>query len=433
MAGLFYLDKSKTKTVQISTTESSQKNQELNKLPSAESADDKKNQKTSKKSAEKNKKSITVESPIAADEAVTQNSSLLSTLKGGKDSQSAGPVCSVSVSSKYIAVVRKNDNYVRLWKSETVFESDKRHVMIPTGSLSDHATCCDISHDEKYLVFGLDYPNTIVIYDISNEKSPKKVSKEVDVKEKKPIKQVRFTSDGKFVLTISEGSDEILVRRVPSSEIVHRFTTSHLQVFMFDMKNVGDSIDSSKQVLSCASFTSMLKIFNARVVGDNFEISKEFTELKGHSSSILSVSFHPSEQQIATVSQDGTLKIFTTMSMKDRVELHRTSKAKVNVDDVILFDRPVPKIVNAVESVRDQTQFVWVKFVSDKLLAALCENRRAVVFMKPDIKAKKLSDVRVIDHLTSTNSSITSIAAWKGQYIVTGDSQGIVRIWKADQ
>lgn len=233
-------------------------------------------------------------------------------------------------------------------------------------------------------------------------------------------------------MSLCEGSDEITIRKVPSSEIVQRFKTSHLQIFMFDVKSSdNDGDDRSKLMFSCASFTSMVKVFNGRTLSDDtFEVSKEFMELKGHSSNILCVSFHPTEKQIATVSRDGTVKIFTTMTMKERIEIHRTSKAKINVDETVLLDQNVTKLTKHIESLKGQDHFSWIRYVSNDLLAALSETRESLILMRPDLKAKKLTDVRMIEHLTPPKESVTSITTWQNEYIVTGDTEGLVKIWR---
>lgn len=349
-------------------------------------------------------------------------------LKGGIDSTHAGAVIDIATSEHYIATVRKSDHYIRMWKGDTVFLSNKRHALIPIGSINDFAICCAISPDEKYLAYAIDYSNIVIIYDISNEKDLRKISE--GPKEKRSVKQIRFTEDGKYLISMSEGSDELLIRKVPNAEVVQKFNTANLQIYMFDMHRLHED-DPTQQLLSCASFTSMLKIFHLKSTDNNLQISKEFTELKGHSLSINCVSFHKTRREIASVSKDGTLKIFTTLSLKERVEKHRTSKERVNVDEVILFDKQISKITSSYSSIKNQNEFIWIKHVADDRFAALCRDKQCLLLFNIEIHSKKLHDIQIIDHKALSENCIESICVWKDQYLVTGDTEGVVKIWKA--
>jgi WD40 repeat protein len=364
---------------------------------------------------------------------ISKVENLLTTLKGGIEAQKAGPVIYVAASEKYIATVRESDHFVRLWRTDSAFSSDKKCILVKCGASTDYATACAISPDSRYLAFGLDYFNTVVIYDLIDEKNPKKlVSESENKKEKNKIQHMKFTDDGKFVVTSGEKTDEIIIWRTnKSGSIAHRFGTGTLQVYMFDLGSVHDPIDPSKQVLSCATFTTALRVFHLRTNGDNPDVAKEVTGLSGHTKPTICVSFNPHERQLITASKDGTIKIFTTLSERERIEKDRTSKGKVDIKEVEFLSQPIAQIIGSHPSLQDdQSEIAWIQYLSADTLVLLPTNQKSLGILKVDKKKKNITVSHVIEDAVLPDHTVNCIARWKDDHFVTGDSLGVTRIWK---
>jgi hypothetical protein len=81
-------------------------------------------EKVAKKKEEK-KEPVKAEAKVKVEREL-EHENLEATLRGGKDSPKVGSIISLATSTRYLVQVRDNDPNIRLWRCDTLFQSDKK-------------------------------------------------------------------------------------------------------------------------------------------------------------------------------------------------------------------------------------------------------------------------------------------------------------------
>ncbi|KAL0477835.1 Poc1b [Acrasis kona] len=140
-------------------------------------------------------------------------------LKGGSELPKTGTIISISTSSKYVVQIRDNDAYVRLWKVDSLLQPNKIQSLLSVGKAGEYATAVAISPNSDLLAFATDY-NTIRLFLIDSDAPASKMFEPITNTEfethKKPITQLEFTQNGKYLLSLCATEDVIFVYNVES-------------------------------------------------------------------------------------------------------------------------------------------------------------------------------------------------------------------------
>jgi len=230
---------------------------------------------------------------------------LLTNLKG-----QSGEILSMDLSpnGKYLAT-SSLDRTVFIWQTKQFESKDVRSVRANVEL--DHGTHIKFSPDSKAFVLSLSYDNGLRIFRLGR-------------KDDGSLGNVSANPDNDFKTKQTEGKGDIIAMDVSSTGKFILTVHNDIHLLLWDLKgNVIATINTNQMfnkfgaisacgryVASCG-FTPDVKVWEVQFnkTGDFIGVNRAF-ELKGHSAGVLHFSFSSDSTKMASVSKDGTWKLW---------------------------------------------------------------------------------------------------------------------------
>lgn len=220
-----------------------------------------------------------------------------------------------SLNGKYMASTSL-DRTVRLWSVKDFKE--KEHKYVRANVDFDHATKVNFSPDTsedttqqqpvrfRAFITALANGNTIRVFKVNKKKdgSGASVTGEFDfpVKHSAEIINIAVASNGKFIMSCSRDTTIIIWNL--KGEVLSIIDTRQ-------MNNSYASLSPCGKFVASAGFTPDVKLWVVEFTKtDEFKQVSRAMELKGHSAGVFHFSFSADSTRMATVSKDGTWKIW---------------------------------------------------------------------------------------------------------------------------
>lgn len=208
-----------------------------------------------------------------------------------------------SSNGKYI-MSSSSDRTVRLWSVKDFKE--KEHKYVRANVDFDHATKVNFSPDTRAFITALANGNTIRVFKVNKKKdgSGASVTGEFDfpVKHSAEIINIAVASNGKFIMSCSRDTTIIIWNL--KGEVLSIIDTRQ-------MNNSYASLSPCGKFVASAGFTPDVKLWVVEFTKtDEFKQVSRAMELKGHSAGVFHFSFSADSTRMATVSKDGTWKIW---------------------------------------------------------------------------------------------------------------------------
>ncbi|XP_078362690.1 transducin beta-like protein 2 isoform X1 [Oculina patagonica] len=208
-----------------------------------------------------------------------------------------------SLNGKYMASTSQ-DRTVRLWSVKDFKE--KEHKYIRANVDFDHGTKVNFSPDTRAFITALANGNTIRVFKVNKKKdgSGASATGEFDfpVKHSAEIINIAVASSGKFIMSCSRDTTIILWNL--KGEVLSIIDTRQ-------MNNSFASISPCGKFVASAGFTPDVKLWSVEFTkSDEFKQVSRAMELKGHTAGVYHFSFSADSTRMATVSKDGTWKIW---------------------------------------------------------------------------------------------------------------------------
>eukprot|EP00731_Ephydatia_muelleri_P023093 Em0015g676a len=204
-------------------------------------------------------------------------------------------------SGKYLAS-SSEDRTIRLWSMKDL--NDKEHKYIRRSVELDHASHIKFSPDSTAVIGYLSNENKLQIYRISK---PSQTGVnftdiiEFPVLGVMDVISIGIASTGKFVMIGTTTAFQIWTTK---GEVLATVETHQTP-------NTCAVVSHCGSFVACAGFTPDVKIWEVEFAkGGEFLKVSSAMQLKGHQASVLSVSFSSDSQRMASVSKDGSLKIW---------------------------------------------------------------------------------------------------------------------------
>lgn len=227
---------------------------------------------------------------------------LVSTLKGH-----SGRVLDLDLSEngKWLASC-DDDRSVILW---TVKEfRDKEHKTIRCNVNFDHATKIKWSPDSKAFIVQKATENRAEVYKLGKKEDGSVGNIQPCVtfpaQHETDVIGLGFSPTGKFVMTCSDKTS-LLIWSI-HGDVLASLDTYHMTTYCAKVSPCGKFVASS-------GFTPDVKVWEVKFkrTGEFEKVTRAF-ELTGHTSGVFSFDFSADSSRMATVSKDGTWKIFKT-------------------------------------------------------------------------------------------------------------------------
>lgn len=208
-----------------------------------------------------------------------------------------------SLNGKYMASTSQ-DRTVRLWSVKDFKE--KEHKYVRANVDFDHGTKVNFSPDTRAFITALANGNTIRVFKVNKKKdgSGASITGEFDfpVKHSAEIINIAVASSGKFIMSCS--SDTTIILWNLKGEVLSIIDTRQ-------MNNSFASISPCGKLVASAGFTPDVKLWAVEFTkSDEFKQVSRAMELKGHTAGVYHFSFSADSKRMATVSKDGTWKIW---------------------------------------------------------------------------------------------------------------------------
>ncbi|XP_020622466.1 transducin beta-like protein 2 isoform X3 [Orbicella faveolata] len=220
-----------------------------------------------------------------------------------------------SSNGKYI-MSSSSDRTVRLWSVKDFKE--KEHKYVRANVDFDHGTKVNFSPDTsedtkqqqpvrfRAFITALANGNTIRVFKVYKKKdgSGTSITGEFDfpVKHSAEIINIAVASSGKFIMSCS--SDTTIILWNLKGEVLSIIDTRQ-------MNNSFASISPCGKFVASAGFTPDVKLWAVEFTkSDEFKQVSRAMELKGHTAGVYHFSFSADSTRMATVSKDGTWKIW---------------------------------------------------------------------------------------------------------------------------
>ncbi|MBN3325419.1 TBL2 protein, partial [Atractosteus spatula] len=227
---------------------------------------------------------------------------LASSLKG----HSGNVTClDFSSNGKYLASCA-DDRTVRIWSTKDF--ADRDHRCLRANVELDHATLVSFSPDSRAFITWLASAETIRVFKMLKKEdgsiSFSAAPEDFPQKHKAPVINIGIAETGKFIMTAS--SDTTILIWDLKGEVLATINTNQ-------MTNSYATISPCGRFVASCGFTPDVKVWEVCFgkTGDFREVVRAF-DLKGHSAGVYSFAFSNDSRRMATVSKDGTWKLWDT-------------------------------------------------------------------------------------------------------------------------
>ncbi|XP_069470891.1 transducin beta-like protein 2 [Ambystoma mexicanum] len=210
-----------------------------------------------------------------------------------------------SSNGKYLASCA-DDRTVRIWSTKDFLE--REHKSLRANVELDHATLVSFSPDSRAFITCLANGETIRVFKMTKKEDGSftfsAASEDFPKKHKAPIINIGIAETGKFIMTAS--SDTNIFVWDLKGEVLSNINTNQ-------MTNAYAAVSPCGRFVASCGFTPDVKVWEVcfNKSGDFQEVARAF-DLKGHSAGVSSFSFSNDSRRMATVSKDGSWKLWDT-------------------------------------------------------------------------------------------------------------------------
>ncbi|KAL0994495.1 hypothetical protein UPYG_G00123010 [Umbra pygmaea] len=219
----------------------------------------------------------------------------------------SGNVTSIDFSSngKYLASCA-DDRTVRIWSTKDFLDRD--HKCLRANVELDHATLVSFSPDSRAFITWLANGDTIRIFKMTKKEDGsfifKAAPEDFPQKHKASVINIGIAETGKFIMSASTDTN-ILIWDL-KGEVLASINTNQ-------MTNSYAAISPCGRFVASCGFTPDVKVWEVCFAksGEFKEVARAF-DLKGHSAGVHSFAFSNDSRRMATVSKDGTWRLWDT-------------------------------------------------------------------------------------------------------------------------
>ncbi|XP_076875602.1 transducin beta-like protein 2 [Brachyhypopomus gauderio] len=210
-----------------------------------------------------------------------------------------------SSNGKYLASC-SDDRTVRIWSTKDFLDRD--HKCLRANVELDHATLVRFSPDSRAFITWLANGDTVRIFKMTKKEDGTfnftAAAEDFPQKHKGIVINIGIAETGKFIMTASVDTT-ILIWDL-KGEVLASINTNQ-------MTNSYAAISPCGRFVAACGFTPDVKVWEVcfSKSGEFKEVTRAF-DLKGHSAGICSFDFSNDSRRMATVSKDGTWKLWDT-------------------------------------------------------------------------------------------------------------------------
>ncbi|XP_041949151.1 transducin beta-like protein 2 isoform X2 [Alosa alosa] len=210
-----------------------------------------------------------------------------------------------SSNGKYLASCA-DDRTVRIWSTKDFMDRD--HRCLRANVELDHATLVRFSPDSRAFITWLANGDTIRIFKMTKKEDGTFIFKanpeDFPQRHKANVINIGIAETGKFIMSAS--SDTTILVWDLKGEVLASINTNQ-------MTNSYASISPCGRFIASCGFTPDVKVWEVCFAksGEFKEVVRAF-DLKGHSAGVHSFAFSNDSRRMATVSKDGTWKLWDT-------------------------------------------------------------------------------------------------------------------------
>lgn len=210
-----------------------------------------------------------------------------------------------SSNGKYLATCA-DDRTVRIWSTKDFLQ--REHRSMRANVELDHATLVRFSPDCRAFIVWLANGDTLRVFKMTKREDGSftftATPKDFPKKHKAPIVNIGIADTGKFIMTAS--SDTTILIWNLKGQVLSTINTNQ-------MNNTHAVISPCSRFVGSCGFTPDVKVWEVCFgkKGEFQEVLRAF-ELKGHSASVHSFAFSNDSRRMASVSKDGTWKLWDT-------------------------------------------------------------------------------------------------------------------------
>ncbi|XP_048839821.1 transducin beta-like protein 2 [Brienomyrus brachyistius] len=210
-----------------------------------------------------------------------------------------------SSNGKYLASC-SDDRTIRIWSTKDFL--DREHRCLRANVELDHATLVCFSPDSRAFITWLANGETVRIFKMSKKEDSsftfKAAPEDFPKRHKGNVINIGVAETGKFIMTAS--TDTTILIWDLKGEVLASINTNQ-------MTNSYAAISPCGRFVASCGFTPDAKVWEVCFgkSGEFKEVTRAF-ELKGHSAGVYSLAFSNDSRRMATVSKDGTWKLWDT-------------------------------------------------------------------------------------------------------------------------